>query len=120
MRIVKMKEFLQLPEGTIFSFFMHHHSTGLYRFCGACGENDFNYASVIGTEDLEAVSSEEHFDAIGKAKEDSSIELPMSGATNTERRGTRDKYISDTDRFLVYSDEDVRGMVQALQHSFVM
>jgi hypothetical protein len=114
MRIVSMREFVNLPPGTIFSLFTPSVSDGLYRLLQKFADDDFIYAPLVGVESLDAPGgTPEIDDLVERAIADPTFEMPQRKAEGGTRWGSYDS----SDMFLVYSDKDVRQIIGYLQRS---
>lgn len=114
MRIVRMREFVNLPPGTIFSLFTPSASDGLYRLLQKFADDDFIYAPLIGVESLDAPRGTPQIeDLVEQAIADPTFEMPKAEAEG----GTRWASYDSNDMFLVYSDRDVRQLIGYLQRS---
>lgn len=106
MRIVNRKEFLAMPEGTVYCKYGDIYFGDLsikYRSL----TNDWIY-QVIGDFD-DAQNSEEMFDKLGQMKADSSVLFPLNCDTTM-----RDGLYEDEQMFVVYDNKDVMRMINLL------
>jgi hypothetical protein len=107
MRILKKKEFLKEPDGTVYS---KYESLGMVSDLAVktySYENDWVYYCLIG--EIDANDTGEFCDMFSEAEGDSSIELKLE-LENTRRDGMYD----DSDMFVVYSKEDIKGIISCL------
>ncbi len=110
MRIVNLELLLQCPKGTVFSRYMPIVSEGLYQFHSAISDCDFWCAPLIGTEATSYKGTEAQHAAFAAAENDPHVDLSYA-TTALERWGSYDP----SDQFLIYTEDNVREMIAALQ-----
>lgn len=106
MRIVDLKTFRTMPEGTVF---MKYEPCCFDELCvkGRTLENDFLYADIVG--EIEAESSDE-FSAKLTAAENTFASIPMDFNCYT-----RDGCFDPKQLFAIYEKQDIEGLIAKLQ-----
>lgn len=66
MRIMNLAEFLEQPKGTIFQKFERYVGDDLCLFDGRCGESDFFFSTLCGTQ-VEFNTMDQHTNLLDKA-----------------------------------------------------
>lgn len=115
MRIVELKEFLTLPSGTVY----HRYGPPKTMACFESLEiklesipeyNDWSLIDLIGA--VKHDCSEGLFEELGAAGQDSSLSIE----TEYDCGGRNGSY-PDAERFAVLEEQDVRGLIAALQET---
>lgn len=108
MRIVDKKEFLTLPEGTVYSGYQPCVFDGLF-IKGETWDNDFLENNLIA--ELDCSGSDERFDILSKVEntgESFKLDFDCYG---------REGLFDDEMKYAVYEKEDVEGLIKTLQES---
>ena len=105
MKIVARKEFLELPEGTVYSRYKPHVIEELFIKGDAffAENNDFSAVSLIGN--IECNSTGEYFEILESNKE----------FRYEYECGCRDGMFDESQQFVIYDKEDVRALISALE-----
>lgn len=112
MRIVKLEEFLTLPQGTVFSKFRPQIFDFPQIKLASMGEIDF--CSFELDHWPECNDSNEHHDIIHKMEQDPTFEHPLTfDVTGRDGCFERDQL------FAIWDDADVQGLIERLQWSIV-
>jgi len=115
MKIINRKQFLEAPEGTIYSEFkpciinglyIKNESYGLYIKNKSLG-NDWYYQDLINSMDYN--DSREYTDKLLKAKDDPKYELRQDYNVSQ-----RDGLFDEEQLFLIYDKDDVVKLMKAL------
>jgi hypothetical protein len=106
MKIINRKQFLEAPEGTIYSKFEPCIIDGLYIKNESLG-NDWYYQDLINS--IECNDSGEYTDKLSKAKDDPEYELRQDYNV-----GQRDGLFDEKQLFLIYDKDDVVKLMKAL------
>lgn len=109
MRIVNKKEFLELPQGTLYMKYFSVGDTGSLCIKSASIKDfDWLYEDLSGLWTNETNNSEEFFKLMDKAEKDSSISFKQCFI------GERDGMFNTEDMFVVYDKDDIRNLIEAL------
>ena len=106
MRIINRKEFLSLPEGTVFSEFEPHFFDGLFIKGETVGDDDYLEETLVGN--VASTGSGNYSDIVSRAVENGQEFSLEFGATS--RNGMYD----DEQLYAVYSQDDVKQLVERL------
>lgn len=113
MRIIGLKEFLTLPEGTIYQKYRDNNFDRLSMKLDTYPEkgcNDFLLIPLTNEVDCE---SPDHFDEItGKALKDSSYNIPL-----TTNEVLRDGLFEMGQLYAIYDKSEVKDIIKKLQES---
>jgi hypothetical protein len=113
MYIVKLKEFLELPKGTVYSGFSPNMiDTELFIKGSTCGELDWVKTQLLDALDVD--DSVEYNDQLEAMLTDSSVHYPLHFHT-TSRNAMYEK----DKLFAVWDKEDVEGLINKLQQSLM-
>lgn len=110
MKIINKKQFLDLPEGVLYSEYKPCYFTGLFRKLETLNDilgkpNDFLYINLIAEIDE---GSEEYFDVLFKAQETQEhIKLDFECVS-------RDGMYDDEQMYAVYSSDDILNLSKAI------
>lgn len=96
-----------MPAGTVFAKYEPQYFDNLCIKGDTCGKNDFFYQPLHDS--LDASSSSERADILIEAEEDG-ISIPLDFDAQF-----RDGLFDDDQLFAVWSDEDVRQLIERLQ-----
>lgn len=106
MRIVKRKEFLSMPEGTVYSHYMPQVSEGLM-IKGETWTNDWLYQDLLFN--VEGNTSDEASEKLQDAEESgTSFKLDLNC-------GSRDGMFEEDQLFMVYEKSDIESLIEALK-----
>jgi len=108
MRIIKRKEFLKMPSGTLYSYYEPciFRELNIKTSDSTDYENDFVYFGLIGKFDTQ--------DGKDDSEMCSRMELGESIPASFEET-QREGLFDDDQLFLIYEKEDVEGMIKTLQ-----
>jgi len=115
MRIVELKEFLTLPEGTVYHRYGPPDTMACFESLEIKLEsnprfNDWGLVNLIGA--VKHDCSAGLFEILGAAKSDSSVSFETEYDC-----GERNGVYPDAERFAVLEEQDVRGLIAALQET---
>lgn len=106
MKIINRKQFLEIPEGTIYSKFDPYIIDGLYIKNESLG-NDWYYQDLINS--IECNDSGEYTDKLFKARDDPKYELRQDYNVNQ-----RDGLFNEEQLFLIYDKDDAMKLIITL------
>jgi hypothetical protein len=108
MKIIKRKEFINMPCGTVFSYYKPcmFNELMIKASDSSSWGNDFLYDDIIGP--IEADSSDDFLDKCENME--NGVSLPVD-FENTKREGLFD----DKQLFAVYEKEDVKKLIERLE-----
>lgn len=109
MRVIGLKEFLTMPPGTPYMRYLRCFELGDLCIKKETIGEGWLYDPIYG---IKCYSSEEFADIIGKADQDSTFEFQ-----NTSHNTSRDLSDEKSDRFVIYSETDLFGMINALSEA---
>jgi hypothetical protein len=112
MRIIGLDEFLTMKPGTVFMKYQPMVFGELMVMQGKCGDYDFYCESI--TDCVRSNGSDEFFDVLNAAKEDSAKSIPLD-FNYTGRDGCYD----GGQLFAVYEASDVAGLIGKLNECMV-
>lgn len=116
MKIVKFKQFLESPEGTIFSYFEPCIFNGLFKKRDTIYSEgkgiDFFYQELISP--IKCSGSDEMNDILIEAEKGEEFELDY-----TDENISREGFFDEEQLYAIYSQEDIKGLVRQLSNYFI-
>jgi len=113
MRIVNKKEFLALPNNTVYSKYSKTGNIeGLYIKTDTW-ENDWIYEDLISC--IDCFDTGEFLDICTKAENDSKYEFKLDLYC-----GERDSLFDPNDLFMIYSNTEVQNLINKLKEVFLL
>lgn len=111
MRIIKLREFLSMPVGTLYSKYRHTVFDEL-QIKGESLANDFFYQDIVG-----AIDSRGDWDLSAKlhAAAETGISLPM----DFNCQGRDGCFDPDSQMFAVWERQDVEALIERLKETLV-
>jgi hypothetical protein len=106
MKIINLKQFLDMPKGTVFSKYEPCCFTGLMIKDMNCGDIDFYYMTLLGN--VDSNDTGDFFDKCEEAqKTGKSLKLDFDVIG-------RDAAYNKDQLFAIYEEEDIKGLVKSL------
>lgn len=113
MRIVNKQEFYLLPEGTLFSVYIPQMICDLKIKGETCYKDNgrpFDYFETNIIDSIECDDSEDRYEKLDAAKNDSSVSLKL----DFECEG-RDGMFDEGQMYAVYESDDIKSLISRLQ-----
>lgn len=111
MRIVRRKEFLRMPAGTVFQKYEPVNVQDMSIKGESLEDIDFNYQALDAIGALFKNSSEETLDRLFEMEDDSAVSYPTTGLHCEGRDGS---YESDDRLFLIWEPADITALISRL------
>ena len=110
MQLVDRKTFLTLPAGTVYTKYMAHDNGDIAIKQGTVGDNDWTYTPLDTICFIDVQDADDLFDKLEELKPDDVIDTYMETSY-------RDGLFQEDAQFLVYSQDDVKKLIELLTHA---